>query len=409
MSFPRPQPLGVFAGPPGALLLPPVEGAQDLLPQVLRGNLDHLPQTWRFYALALQDEAAALEALQSDPSPLGRYNRFVLEPSQAEYQALQPLLTGAEAALLEAVAFQVGLRYSPPNPEHVGPIWFDGEVRAYLLATYAGYLLEQGQTEPALALLETAAAEVEALSPAFAARLFGEWAAVEGQQGPNSDKGLAFLERAAGLYGQTGFKAALGELWLRLGMALQTRAEGRDKALLLRAAKAYQEASQTLHPEQTPESFGLAQMNLALVYLVMPMNEEAERLRYAIAASSLRESLKVFTPQTYPNHWASATVNLANVLQHANTAHPEENLWEAVALYEDVLKVRGPEGDPEGFARVLANQGNALAHLGAFSRAVPRLTQARDLFKGLGDLEAVAVLEEVLQDIAQRQRQRVEG
>lgn len=406
MSFPRPQPLGVFAGPPGALLLPPVEGAQNLLPQVVRGNLDNLPENWRFYALVLQDRAAALEALQSDPSPIGRYNRFVLEPSETEYQALQPLLAGAEAALLEAVAFQVGLRHSPPNPDYWGPVHFDGEVRAYLRATQAGYLLEQGQTEPALALLETAAMEVEALSPAFAARLFGEWATVEGQQGSASDKGLAFLERAASLYGQTGFKAALGELWLQLGMALHTRAGG-DKALLLRAAKAYQEASQTLHPEQTPESFGLAQMNLALVYLVMPMNEEAERLRYAIAASSLRESLKVFTPQTYPNHWASATVNLANVLQHANTAHPEENLWEAVALYEDVLKMRGPEGDTEGFARVLANQGNALAHLGAFSRAVPRLTKARDLFRDLGDLEAVAVLEEVLLDIAQRQR--VEG
>ncbi|MCX7784455.1 MAG: hypothetical protein N2318_12540, partial [Meiothermus sp.] len=83
-------------------MLPPVEGAEDLLPQVLRGHLDNLPATWRFYALALQDEVAALEALQSDHSLIGRYNRFVLEPSQAEYQALQGLLTGAEAALLEA-------------------------------------------------------------------------------------------------------------------------------------------------------------------------------------------------------------------------------------------------------------------------------------------------------------------
>lgn len=409
MSFPRPQPLGVFADPLGALLLPPVEGAEHLLPQVVRGNLNSLPQAWRFYELALYDEAAAFQALQSDPTPLGRYNRFVLRPSQDEYYALQPLLTGTEAALLEAVAFQIGLCHGPPDPHHLGPVHFDREVRAYLLATYAGYLLEQSQTERALVLLETAAADVEALSPAFAARLYGEWAAVEAQQGPNSDKGLAFLERAARLYGQTGFKAAQGELWLQLGMALQTRAQGKDKELLLRAVKAYQEATLVLRPEQTPESFGLAQMNLALVYLIIPMNEEAARLRYAIAASSLRESLKVFTPDTYPQHWASATVNLANVLQHANTTHPEENLWEAVALYEDVLRVRKPEDDPEGYARVLANQGNALAHLGAFSRAIPRLTTACDLFRQLGDLEAVTVLEEVLEDIAQRQPPEVEG
>jgi len=366
---------------------------------MLRGDLSQLPEAWRFYGLALEDETAALGALAHDSSPIGRYNRFVLGPSGAEYGALQALLTGAEAALLEAVAFQLGLRPSPPDPEP-----FDGEVRAYLQATYAGYLLEQNQTELALELLESAAAEVEAISPAFAARLYGEWATVEAQQGYNSDQGLLFLERSVVLYSQTRFKAALGELWLQLGMALQTRAGGSDKDLLIRAVNAYQEATQILRPEQTPESFGLAQMNLALAYLVMPMNEEAERLRYAIAASCLRESLKVFNSTTHPDLWASATVNLANVLQHANTTHPEENLWEAVVLYEDVLKVRKPEADLEAHARLLANQGNALAHLGAFSRAIPRLTQARDLFRGQGDHESVVVLEEVLADIAERQR-----
>jgi tetratricopeptide (TPR) repeat protein len=367
--------------------------------------LSDLPEAWQFYRLAREDPSAALEALQGDSSPLGRYNHFVLKPSPEAYLELQTLLPEAQGALLEAVAFQTGLCSSPPNPDQIGAGWFCGEVRAYLQTTYAAYLLEHRQLEPALFLLQSAAAEVEAISPAFAARLYAEWASIEAQQGRNSDQGLQYLRRAVQLYRQTEFGAALGELWLQLGIALQLHVqESRDKQLLLQAVNAYQEATQLLHPEQNPDSFGLAQMNLALAYLAMPMNQEAERLRYAIAASSLRESLRIFTPEGHPEHWASATVNLANILQHANTTHPEQNLWEAVALYEDVLKLRKPGSDREGYARVLANQGNALAHLGAFSRAVPRLHRARELFAELGDQGAVAMLEEVLDEIAQRQR-----
>lgn len=395
----RPQPLGVFAGPQGALLLPRVEGAENALFDSLRGRLDQLPQAWRFYRLALEDCDAALVALSSDNSLEARYNRFVLEPRPEAYAELQASLTGEWRGLLEAVAFQAGLRSTPPNPDHLDAVDYTGEIRAYLLATYAGYLLEQNQVEAALTLLEAAARLVKDLSPAFAARLYGEWARLEAAQGSNSDKGLGYLERAIELYAQTAFKIPLGELWLQLGIALQTRAEGRDKSLLLRAVHAYQEASQILRPEQAPEAFGIAQMNLALAYLIMPMNEEAERLRYAIAATSLRESLKIFQPDTHPELWASATLNLANLLQHANTAHPEENLWEAVALYEDVLKVRRPDTDSIAYARVLANQGNALAHLGAFSRAVPRLLQARALFEQAGETDSVAAIEEVLAEV----------
>ncbi len=402
----RPQPLGVFAGPQGALLLPSLEGAEDALFDLLRGRLHRLPSGWLFYALALEDCDAALSALGPDDSLEARYNRFVFEPSLEAYAELQGLLSGEWRGLLEAVAFQVGLRSTPPNPDHLGLVEYADEIRAYLLATYAGYLQEQNQIEAALTMLEAAAQSVEHLSPAFAARLYGEWAHLEATQGLNSDKGLGYLERAVELYAQTAFKAPLGELWLQLGMALQARAEGRDKSLLMRAVNAYQEASQILRPEQAPEAFGIAQMNLALAYLTMPMNEEAERLRYAIAATSLRESLKIFQPDTHPELWASATLNLANMLQHTNTAHPEENLWEAVALYEDVLKVRRPETDPIAYARVLANQGNALAHLGAFSRAVPRLMQARALFEQAGETDSVAVVEEVLAEV-ERCRGRV--
>jgi tetratricopeptide (TPR) repeat protein len=94
--------------------------------------------------------------------------------------------------------------------------------------------------------------------------------------------------------------------------------------------------------------------------------------------------------------WASTQLNLANALQYLPSVHQEANLDEAVQLYEEVLRYRDPMREPLGYARILANQGNALGHLGVFSDARERLTQARELFAANADSEAVEGVDEVL-------------
>ncbi len=66
--------------------------------------------------------------------------------------------------------------------------------------------------------------------------------------------------------------------------------------------------------------------------------------------------------------------------------HQADNLDEAVQLYEELLAYRDPPVDPLGRARLLANQGNALGHLGVFADARERLDRAAALFaSGRGD------------------------
>ncbi len=55
-----------------------------------------------------------------------------------------------------------------------------------------------------------------------------------------------------------------------------------------------------------------------------------------------------------------------------------------------------PQRDPLGYARILANQGNALGHLGVFGDARDRLVRARGLFEGAGDADSVASVDDVL-------------
>ena len=42
-------------------------------------------------------------------------------------------------------------------------------------------------------------------------------------------------------------------------------------------------------------------------------------------------------PQTHPAQWTSTQTNLANALQYLPSVHQQENLDEAVQLYEEVL------------------------------------------------------------------------
>ena len=160
-----------------------------------------------------------------------------------------------------------------------------------------------------------------------------------------------------------------------------------------------EEWASRLHPDD-----GVRAHDLALAYLVMPMSSEGDRIRVGVAVNALRAALRVYTPDTHPTAWASTQLNLANALQYLPSVHQESNLDEAVQLYEEVLAYRDPATDPVGYARILANQGNALGHLGVFADARERLERARTLFAGAGDADGVDGVDEVLASLAEAEQ-----
>jgi tetratricopeptide (TPR) repeat protein len=381
----------------GFFLLPFVPEAENLLPRLVRGyRPDHWPQSWRFFAAAIEGKAEDEVVALLPQCPEGMYNRFVLEPTHQTYAVAKEAVEGDVSLLLDAVAWRTGLRDAPPPYSGT-----NGEVRAFLLATHAYGAFQHQDWPTGLQHLLEAAQTVEHVSPVFSARLYAEWAATRQMLGDFGQDTIEGYRTAIALLESSAFEEARAELWFQLGSVQQAKAEGR-KGLLLEAIKCYHEALKVYRRNTHPEGYAMVHMNLALAYLSMSSFDSSARLRTAVAIQSLREALRIFQQHTHPELWASATVNLANALQHVKTSHPEENLWEAVALYEDVLRVRRPEDDPVGYARVLANQGNALAHLGAFSRAVPRLEEARRLFREHGEDDAAAAIEKTLAEVARK-------
>ena len=393
---PRPQPLGALPWPAGMLLLPHVAGAEALAADLAVGRE---PAAWPEGTEHVQhalvgDLDAAVAAVPGD-DVVSRFNRAVLVGGAGVWESLATDTEGELNALVRTAAYSVGITDEPP--EYAGAT---GEIAAMVGSARAAAAIEEGDAVGAAAELATAVTAAEgAGSPLFAASLV--LTRTEILREHLDDAATAAREadaviRALPLSTPRELRA---ELQVARALSRQALA-GTDKGALLAVVADLTEAVKILREDTHPEMFATINEQLALAYLMMPMNDEADRIRLGVAVTSLRAALRVFTPETHPVAWASTQLNLANALQYLPSVHQEQNLDEAVHLYEEVLSYRDENVDPVGVARVLLNQGNALGHLGAFVDAEERLGRARALFGGAGESEGVAAADGLLAEVA---------
>ncbi|QBK24977.1 tetratricopeptide repeat protein [Ureibacillus thermophilus] len=395
------QPIGVFPGTAGFFLLPPIDHADTIMPSLLQGFMPKpCPKEWQFFLAAIEGEPVERVEELLPETPEGHFNRFILYPEKEYYEKAKSMLEEDLLLLLDAVAWRFNMKQEPPCYEDKTV----GEIRAFILATHAYDAFQQNNWIKGIELLEEAAQAVQDISPIFSARLLSEAASTKQSLGMVDKQLIELYKTALKLIEQSPFEDMRAELTFQLGTAYQELADG-NKTYYQEAIKCYNKALKTFRKDQYPENYAMIHMNLALSYIAMPPNAHNYQLKNAMAIQSLREALRYLDKEIHRDLWCSATINLANALQYAKSSHIEDNLWEAVALYEDVLKVRRKETDPHGYARLVANQGTALSHLGAFSSAVPKLTEAKQIFKELGDKESAKVVEDMLQEIRMKQEE----
>ncbi|MBU3749249.1 MAG: hypothetical protein FGM52_02150 [Mycobacterium sp.] len=395
----RPQPLGAFPLPLGYLLIPASPETEEARLAMLAGRLPDWPAALGAHALALAgDRDGALAALAGD-DPVTRYNRFVMDPDSEDPDQLRCDL-GEFGVLVDVVLFAVGRSDTAPDLD-AGMRPVTGELAAVVLSTQASAALDTGDPAAAVALLDRAAEAAPAgCEPLRGVLLGAAGALAAATDGPAA---VSRFERAlSALEGAEDLRVARAELHLGLAGVLHEQAVDRPD-LLNRAVPHYHSTLQLVLREEAPALWAAAHADLATAYLTMPMTEASSQLRLGVAAQSLRSALKVYTPQDYPEQWASVQLNLANSLVYTPSSHQVDNLVEAVELYEAVLQARDRHADPLGRARVLANQGNALAHLGDFDQAKAKLYEARYLFEELGDHDSVRTVRGVLDEISRQQ------
>ena len=387
----RPQPIGIFSLPANYLLLTETWANSRTYKNLLNGIL---PTEDSFYKFVIEGNfGKALIALEDDDSPEMKFNRFVLNSSPEVYQQLKQEFTGEYRLILEVVAYTLNYIPEPPNTENS-----DGELLAFILLSQASHKIELSEIEAAIDLLQAASEAAKIVSPMFYGQILTSLAETQHQFFGAAPNVIQTYKNALDILKKSELEFVKASINMNLGICYQEMSKG-SRGALLEAVKCYQESLKYFTKEKSPEEFAFAQNNLALAYLSMPMIEASDQLRVAIAIQALRETLRVYQKETHGELLASTQLNLANALQYAPSSHIEENLKEAVNLYEEILSVRQPTENPVGYARLLANQGNALAHLGIFEHAIPKLNEAMNIFNQIEDLDSANSIKEILDEI----------
>jgi tetratricopeptide (TPR) repeat protein len=396
----HPQPVGAFALPAGFLLVPgdgaDIAAARDAL---VAGRL---PPTWppALRGVELTHRGASAQAIAAFDAddPVGRYNRWVLDPESADLDTVRAGLPDTLAPLVDVVAYTIGLAAQPPRRSDGLP----AEVAALVLAARATAALERGDRAGATDLLTQGSTLAAASAPALAAVLRGNAGTVAHDEG-DVETARADLTAAVEALAGTDLRETRAELLHVLGsIDHEAAASGRgDARALFRSAMGhYYEALSLVSEESAPQLWGWLNLNLATAYLASPMTTASDQLRLGVAIQALRACRRVFGPEEHPEPWSTATLNLANALVYTPSTHQGDNLVEAVELYEEVLVAGVREADPLGRARLLSNQANALAHLGMFDQARPKLVEARYVFEEHLDHDAVMTVRGILDEIA---------
>ena len=428
----RPVPVGAFPLPFGFLLLPPGEEIEPVRGDLLAGRL---PKQWPDGTGGLQavlaDDLDTARAAFAGTDPVSRFNRFVLDPDAVDADALRDSLGPEIGVLVDLVQFAAGRCDLAPDPDG-----HSGEIKALLLAAVAVEGLGAPPDPPRFNpngsapsparpadLLKSAIEEARPVSPALAGVLHGALAQACKHEG-DSAGAVTALEAGIALLADTDLAVARAEQYLELAATFHELAAADSSGtmasgLLNQAVRHYHNAlaavsadsaskdsasKDSASKDSTTEVWAAAHAGLGAAYLTMPMSEVSDQLRLGVAVGSLRAALCVYTRATHPAQWSSVQLNLANALVYAPSKHQGDNLTEAVELYEAVLSARSRDSDPVGYARALANQGNALAHLGMFDHARAKLTEARFLFEEAQEWDATASVRGLLNELTRNQK-----
>ncbi|WP_434968899.1 hypothetical protein [Microbacterium sp. bgisy207] len=378
----RPQPLGAFPLPAG-LLLVVGEGTDAVRESLVSGRLPAAwPDVLEGIRLAYEGrvEDAAVVFAASD-RPVDRYNLFVVDPDSVTRAEVTAALGEQWRPLVDHVAFTLGHTSIPPE---VGSA--TGEVAALVLTSQAAHALADGDEDEAVECLRAAAQQARGIASAFAGVILSELA------GRAHD--LADADEAVALLKGTDLRSAYAEaLYHRAGLIHGLAIEGRRS--VAEAIQGYTDALRLLDESDNRPLFARLHLNLGTAYLAAPVMSDADMLRVGIAIQSLRTAARLLDEKDDAEEWASARLNLANALVYAPSARQRDNLMEAVDLYEVVLRTRSPKKDALGRARVLSNQGNALAHLGLLEDARGRFDEAEFLFASKGDENSAAIVRDL--------------
>ncbi len=373
-----PQPVGIFPYPLSFLIVPYVQNWQKHIKKLINLEFKDLPEEWKFVKYLNESEIdKALKSLDNiQEEPVKQYissilkNIYIKNPD-TQLDNLLKMFFG------EILEFDTD-RYDLKALQHF---------------IKADYLIKENDTYSAVQELDNALKLIKNTSPIFQAQILLKKVKLIIQQKGVNFSTIALLEQIYNSLKNSNAKVLKAEASFNLGNAYSSLGN------IQNAIKHYTEALEVYKKDKYPYMYALINNNMGLAYLSIQATDLEDHMRLAYGIQCLKNALKIFTKDKYPDEWASTSLNYANGLQYLPTANPIKNLLEAVNIYKEILNYRKQQNDEIGYARTLANLGNALAHLGKLDDAKNCLLEAKMLFSKYGMKEEKQAIDEILEEI----------
>lgn len=135
---------------------------------------------------------------------------------------------------------------------------------------------------------------------------------------------------------------------------------------LIRAIELFEAVVRASNPQTTPEAFARAHVNLGAAYVNLPVGHRGENLETAIR--HFEAASEVYTFANSPEDWAMVQNNLGNAFVQVPTGDISENLRHAIACFQSALRVRTERDLPLDWAKTQNNLGLAYQALPAGDR-----------------------------------------
>ncbi len=381
-----PQSVGILPFPFAILLLPSVK--EEELEKILKLDFSKVPSELKFFKEIYEgnlDRAKELIQCISDKELSNYLNTFIEFMEKRDKKVLHNF---SGSSVLKKLLLLLDM-------EEVLNVQLNEREDFYTLSHYAkAKFLEKRIPKEALRHIDEALRHFSFNSPVFKANILLTKANIIYKEKGSSYHLIQLYKEILELIKDTEAKEIRGEVHFQLGNLFSQFGNIKE------AVSHYREALDVFTKDKNPYMYALVNNNLGLTYLSVQSYDIDSQVRLALGVQHLKKALEVFTKEDFPEEWASATLNYANALIYLPTANPLKNLTKALELYREVLAYRKGTGNTEGYARVLANMGNLLAHLGRFDEAREKLKDAKKLFISLNLLEEAQAVEEILREIA---------
>ena len=175
---------------------------------------------------------------------------------------------------------------------------------------------------------------------------------------------LGYYNRAIAIFEKEQLAELAANVQYFKGILLFTWAKKGNPQFFRIAAETFQEALKVFSRHDAPEVYADIQHHLGMIYAEIPDEVKKKGIWAAVSSSAFQEALQIYNKSAYPYEYASVCNHYGNALSKYPDAKMTDNMEKAIFYYGEALGIRTAEKYPLERCLTLLNYLEAQWHLG---------------------------------------------